>query len=402
MSERAILHVDMDAFYASVEVHDDPSLEGKPLIVGGTGGRGVVAAASYEARRFGIRSAMPTREALKRCPHLVCVRPRMARYKEVSRQVFAIFGEFTDVIEGLSLDEAFLDVTASGALFGSPATMASRIKARIREDTGLSASVGVAHNKLLAKLASEMDKPDGLTVIEPGQVQRILDPLPVGRLHGIGRKTAATLESQGLYTLGQLREAPESVLWPLFGRDTRRMRERAAGIDDRPVVSDVAEQQVSCEETFETDVHDHAVLYGHLARLADRTAARLRARKLEAGLVSIKVRQRDFVTFTRQRTFTPATHETRLIVEVATALLARWFEEHPRVAVRLLGVGVGQLAPAAQLDMFEAQESAAAGSIDTTLDRIREKFGQGAVKRGSSLDPARGGGTVPGGPSGRR
>ncbi len=376
----------MDAFYASVEVHDDPSLAGKPLIVGGTGGRGVVAAASYEARRFGIRSAMPTREALKRCPHLVCVRPRMARYKEVSHQVFVIFGEFTDVIEGLSLDEAFLDVSGSRALLGHPRDMGREIKARIRARTGLTASVGVAHNKLLAKLASEMDKPDGLRVIEPGEVQAILDPMPVGRLHGIGRKTAALLESQGLFTLGQLRTAPDSVLWPLFGRDSRTMRERAAGIDERPVVSDSDEQQISSEETFDTDIHDHRQLEAHLARLADRTAARLRDKRLAAGLVAIKVRQRDFVTFTRQRSFTPATHETRLIVEVATALLRRWFEEHPRVAVRLLGVGVGHLAPAEQLDLFEAPADTRPGRIDSTLDQIREKFGTAAVKRGSSLE----------------
>ena len=178
----------MDAFYASVEARDDPSLAGRPLLVGGTGGRGVVAAASYEARRFGIRSAMPVREALRRCPEAVCVKPRMERYREVSREVFAVFGEFTDQVEGLSLDEAFLDVTGSQQLLGTPATMAAAIKTRIHERTGLAASVGVAHNKLLAKLASDMNKPDGLTVILPEQVRDLLDELPVGRLHGIGAR----------------------------------------------------------------------------------------------------------------------------------------------------------------------------------------------------------------------
>jgi len=385
MSERAILHVDMDAFYAAVEVRDDPALTGRPVVVGGTGGRGVVAAASYEARRFGVHSAMPMREALKRCPHAVCVRPRMARYREVSRQVFEVFGEFTDLVQGLSLDEAFLDVSASRSLFGEPETMAREIKRRIQARTGLTASVGVAPNKLLSKLASEMDKPDGLTVIRAADAQAILDPLPVGRLHGIGRRTAARLEEQGIFTLGQLRAAPDAVLWPLFGRDTRIMRERAAGIDDRPVMVDVAEQQISSEETFDTDLTDRRALHGHLARLADRTAERLRGKGLQAGLVVIKVRQRDFATFTRQKSFDPPTDQSRLIGEVAAGLLGSWFEEHPRVAVRLLGVGVGHLVPADQLDLFGATRPQGGACLDQALDRIREKFGQDAVKRGSSV-----------------
>jgi len=386
IDHRAILHVDMDAFYASVEARDDPSLVDKPVIVGGMGGRGVVAAASYEARRFGVHSAMPMREALKRCPHAVCVRPRMKRYKEVSQQVFAVFGEFTDQVEGLSLDEAFLDVTASRELFGTPVDMAREIKRRIRERTGVTASVGVSHNKLLAKLASEMDKPDGLTVIGPDDVEAVLDPLPIRRMHGIGNKTAARVEEQGLFTLGQLRRAPESVLWPLFGRDTRRIRERAAGVDDRPVITDAAEKQISSEETFDEDIRDHGRLCAALADLAERTASRLRARELKAGLVIVKVRRRDFATFTRQRSFSPATQETRLITQLATELLRGWFDEQPRVAVRLLGVGVGHLAPAQQLDLFAAAEGAGSGKLDEAVDGIREKFGEKSLRRGSSLD----------------
>jgi DNA polymerase-4 len=386
MDHRAILHVDMDAFYASVEAHDDPSLAGKPLIVGGTGGRGVVAAASYEARRFGIHSAMPLRDALKRCPHVVCVRPRMQRYKEVSQQVFAVFGEFTDQVEGLSLDEAFLDVTASRELFGAPVGMAREIKRRILERTGLTASVGVSHNKLLAKLASEMDKPDGLTVIGPDDVEAVLDPLPIRRMHGIGKKTAARIEEQGLFTLGQLRRAPESVLWPLFGRETRRIRERAAGVDDRPVIADASEKQISSEETFEEDIRDHGRLGAALAALADRTAARLRARELKAGVVIVKIRRRDFTTFTRQRSFHPATQETRLIVRLARELLLGWLEEQPRAAVRLLGVGVGKLAPARQLDLFAAAPEQGDGKLDQAVDGIRGKFGEKSLRRGSSLD----------------
>ncbi len=384
MSEnRAILHVDMDAFFASVEQFDNPELAGQPVIVGGTGGRGVVAAANYEVRRFGVHSAMPMREALKRCPHAVVLRPRMKRYREVSEQVFEIFGEFTDLVEGLSLDEAFLDVTGSIGLFGSAEVMAREIKNRIRVRTGLTASVGVSHNKLLAKLASEMSKPDGLAMIRPAEITSILDPMPVRRLHGIGAKTAARLEQQGIHTLGQLRRAPESVLWPLFRRDTREMRERASGIDDRPVVSDAPEKQISSEETFDVDIKDHKELRQRLAHLADRTAERLRARQLKAGMISIKVRRRDFETYTRQKSFSPPTQETRLVVQVATELLDRWLDEQPRAAVRLLGVGVSDLAPAQQLDLFTTREGTGSGGLDETLDRIRGKYGTEAVKRGS-------------------
>ena len=363
---RAILHVDMDAFFASVEQHDDPQLAGQPVVVGGTGGRAVVAAASYEARRFGVHSAMPMHEALRRCPQVVVIRPRMRRYREVSGEVFEIFRSYTALVEGLSLDEAFLDLTDSLDARGKAEAIASEIRARIQARTGLTASVGVAHNKLLAKLASRMHKPDGLTVIQPAEAEAILDPLPVDRLHGIGVRTASRLEQQGIYTLGQLRHAPESVLWPLFRRDTRRIRERAAGIDDRPVVTDVPEKQISSEETFDRDLRDRRLLGEHLTALAERTARRLRERRLEAGMVSIKVRRRDFLTYARQKSFSPPTQETRLIVEVAAGLLRRWFEEQPRAAVRLLGVGVASLAPARQLDLFTAGGDTARDFADTS------------------------------------
>ncbi len=357
MRQRAILHVDMDAFFASVEQHDDPRFAGQPVVVGGAGGRAVVAAASYEARRFGVHSAMPMREALRRCPQVLVIQPRMRRYREISAQVFEIFRSFTELVEGLSLDEAYLDLTDSLDPGSSAEAIARDIRARIHARTGLTASVGVAHNKLLAKLASGMHKPDGLTVIRPAGAEAILDPLPVGRLHGIGARTAARLEQQGIYTLGQLRQAPESLLWPLFRRETRRIRERAAGIDDRPVVTDAPEKQISSEETFDRDLRDQRLLGERLAGLAERTARRLQERQLEAGTVTIKVRRRDFVTYTRQRSFSPPTQETSLIVEVATGLLRRWFEEQPRAAVRLLGVGVGDLAPARQLDLFTASRA---------------------------------------------
>jgi DNA polymerase IV len=378
---RTILHVDMDAFYAAVEQLDRPELAGQPVVVGGSGGRGVVAAASYEVRRFGVHSAMPMREALRRCPQAIVVTPRFRRYREISAKVFEIFREFTELVEGLSLDEAFLDVTASTTLFGSGEDMAREIRKRIRERTGLTASVGVSHNKLLAKLASEMSKPDGLTVIRPEDITAMLDPLPVGRLFGIGPKTAARLEEQGIFTLGQLRTAPESLLWPLLRRETRKFQDRAAGIDERPVVSDAPEKQISAEETFETDIRDHKELMARLAQLADRTTARLRARQFKAGMVSIKVRRRDFETYTRQRSFNPPTQETRLIAQVAADLLEHWLQEQPRAAVRLLGVGVGDLEPEQQLDLFTSQGELEMQRLDDALDRIQGRFGDGAIGR---------------------
>ena len=394
---RAILHVDMDAFYASVEQHERPELRGQPVIVGGGSGRGVVAAASYEVRRYGVHSAMPTREALQRCPHAIVVKPRMARYKEVSDEVFTVFREFTSEVEGLSLDEAFLDVTGSRALFGEPAAIAAAIKTRIRARTGLPASVGVAHNKLLAKIASDLKKPDGLCVIAPDDIGRILDPLPIRRLSGIGAKTAARLEECGLHTLGQLRVASDSVLWPLFGRYSSRIRERAAGIDERPVVADWQEKQVSAEETFETDLRRREDLSAELAKLADRAGARLREKELMAANVTVKIRRRDFTTYTRSRSFSPPTAETATVLSIARQLLEAWLAEQPRAAVRLLGVGLSSLSPAAQLDLFARPAESgvplrtqppprSTAKIDPTLDRIREKFGNAALQRASSLE----------------
>jgi DNA polymerase-4 len=382
-AERTVLHVDMDAFYAAVEQHDRPELAGQPVVVGGAGARGVVAAASYEVRRFGVRSAMPMREALRRCPQAIVVSPRFKRYREVSAKVFEVFREFTDLVEGLSLDEAFLDVSGSVGLFGSGEDMAREIRKRIRERTGLTASVGVSHNKLLAKLASDMGKPDGLTVIRPADVHAMLDPLPVGRLFGIGPKTAARLEEQGILTLGQLRATPESVLWPLLRREAHKFQDRAAGIDERPVVADAPEKKISAEETFDVDIRDHKELQERLAQLADRTTARLRARQFKAGMVSIKVRRRDFETYTRQRSFNPPTQETRLIAQVAADLLEHWLAEQPRAAVRLLGVGVGDLEPETQLDLFSTTEQGDARRFDDALDRIRDRFGDEAIHRGS-------------------
>jgi len=392
---RAILHVDMDAFFASVEQRDDPRLRGQPLIVGGTTNRGVVAAASYEVRKFGVRSAMPIREALRRCPHAICVKPRMSVYREVSHQVFAIFHEYTPVVEGLSLDEAFLDVTASLALKGDAVSIARGIKQRIRATTELGASVGVAPNKLVAKIGSELEKPDGLTVITPENMRAVLDPLSVRRLPGLGRKLGERVEAAGLLTFGQLRAATDTVLWPIFGRDSQRMRERASGIDDRPVMAEWDEKSISAEETFFSDLVDHAHMRAEVLRLADRAGTRMRAQNLATGCVQVKIRRADFTTFTRQKRFEPSTTDSRTIAKIAGELLTAWLEEQPRARVRLLGVGVNHLHAADQLDLFAQApgQSAGAGSstaLDTAVDLIRERFGNLAVRRGSALPEARG------------
>jgi DNA polymerase-4 len=386
MDGRAILHVDMDAFYASVEQRDDSSLRGRPVIVGGTGGRGVVAAASYEVRRFGVHSAMPVREALRRCPDAVCVPPRIGHYAAVSEQIFAVFHEFTPLVQGLSLDEAFLDVTAGTRALGDGEHVAREIKRRVLERTELTASVGVAPNKLVAKIASDLRKPDGLVVVRPDEVRELMDSLPIRKLFGLGAKTAPKVEALGIRTLGELRQASAARLRPIFGRDTERVQQRAAGIDDRPVVPDRDEQQISAEETFDVDIADHARLRAEIARLADRTGARLRSRQLLAGCVTVKIRRKDFTTYSRQRHVEPATQETRVIAFVATGLLDAWLASQPRAALRLLGVGVSELTEGRQAELFAAPESTRNRQLDAAVDGIRARFGRTALARASALE----------------
>jgi DNA polymerase IV len=380
---RAVLHVDMDAFYASVEQHDDPALAGKPVVVGWDGGRGVVAAASYEVRRFGVHSAMPMRTALRLCPQAVCVRPRMQRYQAVSSIVFGVFHTVTPLVQGLSLDEAFLDVTASQARLGSALDIARLIKQRIRELTGLTASVGVAPNKLVAKIASDLMKPDGLSVIAPERVREVLDPLSVRRLPGLGRKTGAKVEAAGIHTLGELRSAPDALLWPLFGRYSAWMRERASGVDERPVLPEVEEKSLSAEDTFDHDIADARTLHRQLARLAVLAASRLRARQLVAGCIGIKIRREDFATFTRQRAVAPPSCEARAVTGVAAELLSRWLAGNPGAKLRLLGVVLTELAPAAQLGLFE---ETGGSRLDAALDEARARFGGRALRRGNTIE----------------
>ena len=381
---RAILHIDMDAFYASVEEQDRPELKGMPLIVGGTSGRGVVAAASYAVRRFGVRSAMPMREALRRCPHAVCVPPRMARYQEVSTRVFAIFHEFTPLVEGLSLDEAFLDVTASERLLGSAEFIGGEIRRRIRQQTGLTASVGIAPNKLLAKIASDLNKPDGMCRIGPDNVREVMDGLPVETLYGIGPRSLPAVHAAGIRSCGDLRTACDEALWQAFGTHGKAMRDRAAGLDDRPVEPNREEKSISAEETYAVDLKGSARLNVELLRLADRAASRLRAHDLTAGRVSVKIRRGDFTTYTRQRALGSPTQDTAVVAAVASALLGRWLATQPNAAVRLLGVGVGDLGTLQQPDLFAA--GAAQGTrLDAAIDGIRDRFGRSMLTRASLL-----------------
>lgn len=364
----------MDAFYASVEQRDNPELRGKPLVVGGTGNRGVVAAASYESRRYGIRSAMPMAEARRRCPELLQVRPRMQVYKDVSTDVFDVFREFTPEIEGLSLDEAFLDVTASLRLFGTGERIGIKIKERIREATGLTASVGVAENKLVAKIASDLDKPDGLVVVTRDTLHDVLDPLPAAVLPGIGRETLARLSRTGISTIGELRRADIRTLEPVFGRYAEKTRQRAAGIDDRPVVPWRDEKSISAEETYDADLHDPEDMLTRLQRLTERTARRLRKAELMAGTVQVKIRRADFTTYTRQTSLGTPSNSTEQLFAVARELLKNWLVEQPGAKVRLLGIGGSQLSKAAQRDLFDDSRDGTGDSVDRTLDNIRQRF----------------------------
>jgi DNA polymerase-4 len=385
---RAILHVDMDAFYASVEERDRPELKGKPLIVGGIDGRGVVAAASYAVRRFGVRSAMPMGEALRLCPQAICVRPRMARYREVSARVFAIFHDFTPLVEGLSLDEAFLDITGTERLLGEPAAIGAAIRRRIREDTELCASVGIAPNKLLAKIASDLAKPDGLYRIDAQNLHEVLDRLPIERLFGVGPKSLPAVHAAGLRTIADLARAGDEALWRAFGKHGKAMQARALGIDERPVVADRDEKSISAEETFGQDIEDPGELFRQLTALSDRAAARLRAQSLAAGRVAVKIRRADFSTYTRQRPLAPATQDTAAIGAAAQQLLREWLDTHRDAALRLLGVGVSDLQMLRQGDLF-AQDGPKDSRLDAAIDGIRDRFGSPLLTRASLLPRSR-------------
>jgi DNA polymerase-4 len=386
-AQRAIIHVDMDAFYASVESLDNPDLVGKPVVVGGLGPRGVVATASYEARVFGVHSALPMGRARRLCPQAQFVRPRMARYREKSAEVFSIFRDFTPLVEGLSLDEAFLDVSGSLKLFGSPAEIGHRIKQRIKQETGLTASVGLAHNKFLAKLASDAQKPDGLVVVAPDQIHAFLDPMPISRLWGVGKRTAPRLRALGVLTIGQVRRTDVSILQPVLGNRADHFQRLARGEDERPVSPGRPDKSISHEVTFDQDVLDRTELLAELQRQAEAVSRRLRAQGLMASTVVVKIRDPSFHTVTRSRSMRACSNSTQTLYRMARALFEKWREAHPSTPLRLLGMGVSGLeaAPADGEGNGDLLDSRAEQSIDRVLDTINRRYGAAGVVHGQTL-----------------
>lgn len=380
MSSRLIAHVDMDAFYASVEQLDQPTFLGRPVIVGGPTRRGVVCAASYEARAFGVRSAMPVYAARKLCPDGIYLPVRMARYKQISAKVFGCFSEFTPVVEGLSLDEAFLDLSATPSCENPPA-LGATIKRRIHAYTGLTASVGLGPNKLVAKIASERSKPDGLLYIPAELVQETLDPLPVTVLWGIGPRTGSQLENASIRTVRELRLAPEPLARALFGNQARRFQALAQGHDERAVTGQVRERSVSHETTFEQDLTDPVTLSGILRTLTEDLCASLRAIGLRPQTVTLKVRTSDYQRHTRQRQFRPPDNSFGILWPLAQCLLRDWLRSHPSQALRLIGVGARNFSSSDQLALLEDGLNRER-QLDAATDAVRERFGKYALTRG--------------------
>jgi DNA polymerase-4 len=334
-----ILHADFDAFYASVEQLDNPALRGKPVVVGGSPqGRGVVASASYEARKYGVRSAMPMSRALRLCPEVICVGAHFDRYREVSRRVMEMFRDITPLVEPLSLDEAFLDVTDAVTPENAPEQIASRLKARVKQELGLTISIGVATNKSVAKVASDFDKPDGLTVVPPGKEREFLAPLPVSRIWGIGPKTTERLQRDGIETVDDLARQDETWFASAFGKNGPFIRDLVMGKDDRPVVVEHDTKSVSAETTLSEDTGDADALGELVDRLSERVAHQLERQGLQGKTVKLKLRLSDFTTFTRQRTVRFPVQASSEIAEEARLLLQAELGDGKKF--RLVGVGV--------------------------------------------------------------
>jgi len=384
MADRTIFHVDMDAFFASVEVRDRPELRGRPVIVGGTHRRGVVSTASYEARGFGVHSAMPMAHAIRLCPQAVVLPVRMHVYAEVSEQIMQILGSFSPLVEPLSLDEAFLDMTGTETLHGPALQAARAIKTRIREVTGLTASVGVACNKFLAKLASDLDKPDGLTVVPRGREAAFIAPLPIRRLWGVGPRTASELEAGGLRTIGDIACADPAQLARRLGPSlARHILALAHARDDRPVIPWHDARSVGSEETFERDIRGKDSVIPVLRRHADRVARRLRAQQLVAGAVRVKVRyRRTFCLATREGPLPEPSDDSETLMRAAVLLLERFDWREP---VRLVGLAASDLRTQAspmQPDLFDHARARKQSTLEHTLDALRERFGDGIIRKG--------------------
>jgi len=380
---RAILHVDMDAFYASVEQRDDPALRGRPVIVGGSARRGVVLAASYEVRPFGVRSAMPMARALRLAPDAVVVSPRHDAYADVSARVFEILESVTPLVEPLSLDEAFLDVTGSRALFGAPAEIARRLRARIADEVGLPASAGIAEVKLVAKIASDLAKPNGQVEVPPGGGAAFLAPLPVSRLWGVGPKSARTLAAMDLETVGDIARRDPAALERRLGPSGRSLWEQANAIDPRPVIPDRDAKSIGAEDTFDEDLSAVDALASRIHAQALRVAHRLRHAGVRARTVQLKLKRADFTLVTRRATLDEATDDGQVLYRTAAALLAR----EPARPTRLTGVSAQNLvaANAPQLGMF-APPPTAAQALNRALDAIADRFGAGTVTTADVAD----------------
>ncbi len=393
MPEKTILHIDMDAFFAAVEVHDRPELKGLPVVIGSPPDRrGVVSTCSYEARTFGIHSAMPSRTAFKLCPRAVFLPPNMKRYHEVSEQIMEIFRRFTPLVEPLSCDEAFLDVTGAHYLFGNGPEIAQKIKAAVLEETGLTCSVGVASNMFLAKIASDLNKPDGLTVVPASEklIAAFLAPLPIKRMWGAGKKTQAVLEEHKIRTIGDLQTVDPAKLATWVGESSASsFRRLAFGLDDRALEIESEEKSISNEITFDEDLRDAKAIEAALLDLADKVGTRLRLAGFYAATAQIKLRWTDFSTITRQRRLDPPCCDDISLRETALELFRK---ESLHSAVRLIGFGVSGLrrtANAPQLDLFDSpmkKTSTKRETLSRAVDRIRAKFGRKSIRRGSNLN----------------
>ncbi|MGD8237091.1 MAG: DNA polymerase IV [Armatimonadota bacterium] len=379
---RTIIHVDMDAFFAAVEQRDNPELRGKPVVVGGSPeGRGVVSAASYEAREFGIRSAMPMATAVRLCPHLIRVSVGMANYSAVSREVMDILRRYTPLLEKLSIDEAFLDVTGCEGLFGEAPRLARGIKREIRQEVQLTASLGVAPSKFLAKVASDLEKPDGLVVVEEGDVEDFLRDLPISHLWGVGKVTEASLNRMGIRTIGDLAQRPREELERRFGEHGTHLHNLAHGRDNRKVVTSGEAKSVSSETTFAQDTSNAEFLAGVLLRLSEDVGRRLRKSGLQGRTVQLKVRFADFKTITRRRTLEEPTDSDAAIYAAARSLLRR--AGIRRRLVRLVGVGVSNFSGGWQPTLFDEPRRP---TVDKALDELRQRYGRDTIRRARLVD----------------
>lgn len=385
---KVIGHVDMDAFFAAVEILKNPELRGKPVIIGadpGTGSsRGVVSTASYEARKFGVHSAMPISRAYRLCPQGIYIRPRGSVYKEYSLQIIEILKSFTPQIQVVSIDEAFLDLTGSIHLHGGIHEIGTAIKTAIFQQTGLTASVGIAASKSVAKIASDFQKPDGLTIVSPDSQQNFLDPLTINKIWGVGKKSAEALEKMGVNTVAQLRAYPLDFLEERFGKSGLHLYKMARGIDNRDVHEGDPIKSVSHERTFGTDQDDNEILISTMLKLAEKVAFRLRKYGFRGRTIQLKIRLEDFSTFSRSKTIADPVHLTEDIYSVCLGLFQQF--ERKNKAVRLIGVGVTQLVSeeGLQTTIWE-EENKRKETLEKVMDNLQNKFGQSALTHADTL-----------------